>query len=99
MTRLKFYHDSYLNWKAIMLHVLSPRNWNARKLLIGLAEGKSGILVQVSWRSPSYSEDTMEPLRSSYEDVPQLVKKLLQRKKIQNDLRRKAQNDLHLYKK
>lgn len=79
-SRLKFYHDRFLNQEAIMSHVVSSEPGMPVPHLMRLVDTDDGMMVQVCWRGLRESEDTLEPLMKVFEDVPQLLKKLLRRK-------------------
>ena len=95
-TRLKFYRDSSLNTEAIMTHVLSSESGMAVSRLMRLAESDDALHVVVRWKGLPHSEDSMEPLGRIYEDVPQMVLRLINRKSTARDLADKARAALSL---
>ena len=95
-TRLKFYRDSSLNTEAIMLHVLSSESGMVVSRLMRLVESEDGLHVVVRWKGLPHSEDSMEPLGRIYEDVPQMVLRLTNRKSTARDLTDKARAALSL---
>lgn len=90
-TRLKFYSDSSLDEKAVLSHVLSSETGMPVSRLLRLQEDDNGRLhVVVRWKGFSSSDDTFEPIERVYEDVPKLLRKLLNRKVTPPELRDKA---------
>lgn len=51
-----------------------------------LVDSKKGPTVQISWEGLDESEKMLEPLKIIYEDVPQLLLKLIERKKTPSSL-------------
>ena len=95
-TRLKFYSDRSLDTRATMSHVLSSETGMPVARLMRLVDSPDGLLVQVRWRGLCDSEDTLEPIGRVYEDVPQLLWKLLRRKNTPSNLVAKARRVLAL---
>jgi transposase InsO family protein len=95
-TRLKFYRDASLDSVAILPHVLSSETGMPVARLMRLYEDEDGLKVVVRWKGLSHSEDTSEPLRHVYEDVPDMLIRLLQRKNTPQDLAAKARTVLAL---
>jgi len=85
-----------LDQEAIMPHVISSETGMQVQRLMRLAEGPSGILVVVRWRGLPASEDTMEPLRHIYEDVPQMLLNLFNRKSTPSHMVLRAKSELGL---
>ena len=79
-----------------MPHVLSSETGMDVQRLMRLIDSDEGLKVQVRWRGFSESDDTSEPLQKIYEDVPELLLKLLRRKNVPKDLFAKARRELHL---
>lgn len=95
-SRLKFYHDASLDTKAIMSHVVASETGMPVQRLMRLVESDDGLMVQVRWKGLPESEDTLEPIGKVYEDVPQLLLKMLRRKAVSSDLVSKARRTLSL---
>lgn len=95
-TRLKYYHDASLNTTAILSHVLSSETGMPVSRLLKLIEQDGELFVSVRWKGLSPEEDTMEPLKRVYEDVPQLLLKLLKRQNTPSRLPAKACVELGL---
>jgi len=95
-TRLKFYRDSALDTTAIMSHVLSSETGMPVARLMRLVDEPNGMQVLVRWKGLPISEDSLEPLERMYEDVPQMVLRLLQRKNTPSALADKARRTLSL---
>jgi hypothetical protein len=89
-TRLKFYSDRSLDATAIMSHVLSSETGMPVARLMRLVDSPDGLEVQGRWRGLPDVEDTLEPIGRVFEDVPQLLHKLLRRKKVPVNLVTKA---------
>lgn len=90
-TRLKYFSDSSLDAKVILLHVISSETGMPASRLLRLQEDDDGQLcVVVRWKGLTTNDDTMEPINRVYEDVPKLLTKLLSRKNTPLDLRDKA---------
>lgn len=95
-TRLKFYSDDSLDTTAILSHVLSSETGMPVSRLLRLVDQDGKLLVAVRWKGLGASEDTLEPLKRVYEDVPGLLVKLLRRKSTAAKLRSKACIELGL---
>ena len=95
-TRLKFYRDSSLNTTTIMSHVLSSETGMPVARLMRLVDTEEGLKVLVRWKGLSNNDDTLEPVTKIYEDVPQMLLRLLQRKNMPEDVVRKARQILSL---
>lgn len=95
-TRLKFYADNSLDTTAIISHVLASETGMPVSRLLQLVEDNGSLFVSVRWKGLSSTEDTVEPLQRVYEDVPQLLLKLLRRKSTNADLRKRACVELGL---
>ena len=50
--------------------------------LMRLEDTTNGLKVIVLWKGLEKSEDSSEPLKNVYEDVPQMVNRLLKRKSM-----------------
>ena len=94
ITRLKFYHDKYLNTEAIMSHVVTSETGMVVQRLMRLVEDDGKLKVLVRWRGLPESEDTLEPLRQVYDDVPTLFRKLLERRNTPVHLASQAKTEL-----
>lgn len=79
-TCLKYYADDSLDTEAILSHVLASEMGMPVSSLLRLVEEDDQLFVLVRWKKLGDSEDTLEPLRRVFKDVPQLVIKLLLRK-------------------
>ena len=95
-TRLKFYRDDAVDERVIMEHVLQSEIGMPVARLMGLEDSRNGLKVLVRWKGLDNSEDSLEPLQNVFEDVPTMVKRLLQRKNLSPDLVRKAKAFLSL---
>lgn len=95
-TRLKFYTDESLDADAILSHVLASETGMPVSRLLRLIEQDNQLFVLVRWKGLENSEDTLEPLLRVYEDVPQLLVKLLRRKTTNAELRSRACAELGL---
>lgn len=95
-SRLKFYHDASLDTNAIMSHVLSSETGMVVQRLLELVESPDGLKVRIRWKGLPASEDTEEPIKNVYEDVPVLLEKLLKRKNTPAHLADKARRVLGL---
>lgn len=73
-----------------MPHVLSSETGMPVARLMRLVETPNGLMVFVRWKELSDTEDILEPLLQVYEDVPQMVLRLLQRKNTPRHLAEKA---------
>ena len=94
--RLKFYRDSELDTRVIMSHVLSSETVMPVSCLMRLEDTEDGLKVLVRWKGLPNSEDSLEPLARVYEDVPQMLLRLLQRKNTPIPLAEKARRALAL---
>ena len=95
-TRLKFYADSSLDTDAILSHAVSSETGMAVQRLMELIDDTDGLKVRVRWKGLGESEDSLEPLQHVYEDVPELLKKLLTRKSTPASIADKARRALTL---
>lgn len=95
-TRLKFYADDSLDLKAILSHVLASETGMPVSRLLSLVEQEGKLYVLVRWKGLADSEDKIEPLTRVYEDVPQLLIKLMRRKNANPTIRAKACIELGL---
>lgn len=96
VSRLKFYHDSSLDTKAILSHLISSETGMVVQRLMSLVDYEDELKVCVRWKGLSPSEDTEEPVENIYQDVPDLFKKLLERKNTPPHLVAKAKRILRL---
>lgn len=88
--RLKYYRDGSLDTTAILSHVLSSETGIPVARLMRLVDDPNGMKVLVRWKGLPNSEDSLEPLARVFEDVPQMVTRLLHRKNTPSDLADKA---------
>ena len=95
-SRLKFYRDSSMDTVVILPHILSSETGMLVARLMGLLDTDDGVMVQVRWKGLSSHEDTTEPFARVFEDVPQLLKHLLDWKIIPPDWVQKARVALPL---
>jgi len=95
-SRLKFYRDAELDTKVIMSHVLSSETGMPVARLLKLTDEPDGMKVIVRWKGLPHSEDSAESLEHVYEDVPQMLLRLLQRKNTPAPLAEKARRILAL---
>lgn len=79
-SRLKHFSDSSLNEKAIMSHVLSPITAMPVARLPRLQDCDSELKVHECWKGLFIAEDTLELRKRVYENIPQIVVRLLERK-------------------
>lgn len=79
-SRLKFYCDSDLNTEAARPFVISSETGMEFQRLMGLVKADAGLKVHVCWKGLSNFDDTYEQLRNVYENVPNLLRRLLARK-------------------
>lgn len=79
-----------------MAHVISSETGMPVQRLMRLVDTEDGLMVLVRWSGLPDSEDTLEPLKKVYEDVPGLLAKLLQRQHTPAKLASKARCELHL---
>ncbi len=91
-----FYSDAALDTESILPHVLSSETGMPLSRLLGLKKGKKGLFVQVRWKVLPHEEDTLEPIVKVYEDVPAMLKKLLDRKSTKPSLVTEAKSVLGL---
>jgi len=94
--RLKYYRDNSLDQVAIMPHVLQSETGMPVARLMRLVDDPDGLKVQVRWRGLPTSEDTLEPFERVFEDVPDMVMRLLRRKNTPASLVTKARRALDL---
>lgn len=64
--------------------------------LMKIVNADDVLKIQVRWNGFSLQEDTLELLQNVYEDVPQMIERLLKRKTTPHDLAREARDALHL---
>ena len=95
-SRLKYYHDRSLDTEAILSHVISSETGMPVARLMKLVDTPDGLKVQVRWKGLSISEDTLEPLKRIYEDVPNMLERLLKRKNTPIELATAARSELSL---
>lgn len=94
--RLKFYSDASLDAKVLLPHVLQSETGMQVQRLLRLVDTDHGLRVVIRWRGLTASEDTEEPLQQVFEDVPDLLGKLLARKSTPEALVAKARRALGL---
>lgn len=80
VSKLKYYVDDSFDKEAIMSHGLRLKTGMFVQRLQRLEETGDGPCVFVSWKEVSKLVNTTEPIASFYKDLPELFKKLLQRK-------------------
>ena len=80
-SRLKFHCDNELDTVSIMPFVISSETGMEVQRLMKLVQEEGQLKVHVRWKGLPNSEDTLEPLNSIYADVPELLMRLLRRKK------------------
>lgn len=97
-TRLKYYHAASLNTTSLLSHALSSETGMPVSRLLKLIDQDGELFVVVRWKVLSPKEDTMEPLKRVYEDVPQMLIKLLSRDNTPMPLFEKASAELGLYR-
>lgn len=95
-SRLKYYRDSSLDEMVIMSHVLSSETGMPVARLLKLVKVDDVLNVQVRWKGLSPQEDTFEPLQNVFEDVPNMLDRLLKRKNTPQDLAIEARDALDL---
>ena len=91
-SRLKFYRDGLLNQEVILSHVLSSETGIPVARLMRLGDTEDGLKVIVRWKGLPNSEDTEESLERVFEDVPQMLLRLLRRKNTPVSLAEKARS-------
>lgn len=79
-----------------MLYVFGSETGMVVQLLIGLIYSDNGIKVRNHWKGLLESEDSEEPLKNVYEDVPVLLEQLPKRTSTPGDLADKKQCALRL---
>lgn len=95
-SRLKFYNNPSLDEEVIMLHVLSSETGTPVARPMKLVKVNDDLMVQVRWNGLSAKEDNFEPLQNVFEDVPQMLERLLKRKSTLDDMARQARDALDL---
>ena len=95
-SRLKSYRDSLLNQEVIFSHVLSSETGMPVTRLLRLVDTEDGLKVIIRWKGLQNSEDTEEPLERVFEDVRQMLLRLLRRKKTPAHLAEKVRSILSL---
>lgn len=79
-TRLKYFRDSALDTEANMDHAIASETGMSVQRLMRLVDTEEGgLMLKIRGRRLPDSEDTLEPVSKIYEDVSQLLKKLLLR--------------------
>lgn len=94
VSRLKFYHSATLDEKEILVYVVSSETEMVDHQLTKLLTVENNIMEHVRWRGLLDSEDTFEPLKQIYEDVPELFLKILKRNNSPTKLIEKACSQL-----
>lgn len=89
-TRLKFYRDRSLDIRVVMSDVISSETGMPVARLMRLLDTATGLKVLIRWKGLPNSEDSAEPLDRVFEDVPQMLVRLLDRKSTPPDLAEKA---------
>lgn len=90
VSRLKFYSDRSLDTTAIMSHVLSSETGMIVARLMRLEEVVDKMYVVVRCKRLPNSKDSREPVEQVYEDVPDMLHRLLKRKNTPQDLTEKV---------
>ena len=88
--RLKFCNDQDLDTEAIISHFLSSETSMSVKRLMLLIDSDSGVKVLVRWKGLPDTEGTLELLTRIYEDVQQMLPRLLERKNMPKKFAKKA---------
>ena len=96
---LRFYCDSRLDTIAILPHVTYSETRMSVSRLLSIEKVGSDIYVHVRWKGPPHSDETLEPLRHVFQDVPRLLKNLHNRKQIYSDLRGQPCTQIHQWEK
>jgi len=95
-SRLKFYTDKDLNTKAIMPHVVHSEHGMEVSRLLHFVEEKDLLFVKVRWKGLSPDDDTLEPIKSVFEDVPVMFRRFLLRKSTPHKLQQRVHRELGL---
>ena len=98
-SRLKFHRYGLLNQEVILSHVLSSEMGMPVARMKRLVDTEDGLKVIVRWKGLPNSEDTEEPLERVFEDVPQMLLRLLRHKNTPAPLAEKARSPLSLRKR
>lgn len=77
-----------------MPHVLSSERGMVVSRLMALLDSADGMKVQVRWKGLPKFEDSLQSLATIFEDVPQMLVRLLDRKNTPRDLAKKVRNIL-----
>lgn len=85
-----------LNTEAIISHVLQSEIEMEDQRVMELIDSRDGMQVRVRWKGLSPEDDTLEPLQRMFDDVPQLISKLLSSKNMQPDLVDRARKNPRL---
>lgn len=93
-SRLKFYREQSLDGKVTMSHFLTSETVMLVSMFLRLENTSDGFMVTVRWKCMDSSEDTLEPLEQVYENVPDILGKLLKRKNTTPDLSDRARRHL-----
>lgn len=92
----KFYSNVCLDAKAILPHIFYSETGMQIPRLFQLTDGTVGLRVLIRWCELLTSEETLEPLKKVYEDVPKLLVKKLDRTSTPADLASRARRELGL---
>ena len=95
-TCLKFYRNRSLETRLVMSHVLSYESGMPVARLMRLIDTADGFKVLIGWKGLPNSEDSAEPLVRVFEDVSQMLVRLVDRKTTPPDLAEKARQILAL---
>lgn len=82
--------------EVILSHALSFETGMPASRLMGLTDTDQGLMVQVRLKGLPNQEDTAQQTAHVFEDVPQLLIRLLKRKNVPKDLVKKAHAALSL---
>lgn len=86
--------DTTLGKEAIMFHVPSPKTGMPFARLTRLLRVTDGLQVLVRWKELLCAYDSLESIRRVYEELPQMLLCLLDRKNVPRVLVSKARSEL-----
>lgn len=95
-SRLKFYHDPYMDTQDMMSHDISSEAGMFVARMMRLEKHLYRLFVLVRWNGLRNSDDTIELLQKIFEDVPQMLERLLFRKNSPQDLIEKYRSIISL---
>lgn len=79
-----------------MSHVLSSETGMPVARLINLVKVDDALKVLVRWKGLSSQNDSLEPLQYVFEDVPQMLNRLLKRKNTPAESAQQARDAIDL---